>query len=397
MTFNPDPRHWHPQHLDVGVTDHCGLDCRYCYNKLGRGAARGRMGREVCDQVLEYTRRLAMYWEPHTGQLPINWNLFGGEPMEAFEVIEYLVTQAERRKLPVNVEVFTNGSVGTEEQIQWCRKHNVKPKRSVGGCPEMCAVTRPGDYLDKYEARSPLWDDWGVMRRVTLVPGTEHLVMSTLRYFYDKGYWGGIDFVTDDYADWSDEQIATLKSQLTKLAEEFVRQFHAGHVLFNERIQVMAQWLFQQPRQLNVACGAGWGTQAITWDGYIQPCHRFLREPRDSAFSGGTLSDILAGKAPAFGPLFVDAILSASRFEETDECKACVARYSCQHGCYHLSWVACGGDMKKTPRIRCEIYRHYIKLAKWIHGELAPVDPIWYLCVAEPCEPIPDEEMIRNV
>lgn len=392
MPFDANQRAWRPRHLDVGVTDLCSLNCRYCYLTLGPAVARGPMSREVCDQVLDYTRRLAMHHEPQQGPSPINWNLFGGEPMEAFEVIEYLVTNAERQHLPVNVEIFTNGAVGTYEQIKWCLAHGIKPKRSVGGCPEMCALTRPGDYLQRYEERSPAWDDWGAMRRVTIVPGTEMHVMRTLKYFYDRGYWGGIDFVTDDYADWTDAQIETLKGQLTKLAEEFVRQFQAGHVMYNERLQIMAQWLFQQPRQLNIACGAGWGTQSISWDGFIFPCHRFLREPRDSPFCGGTLADAIAGNGPTFGEPFTAAVVSASKFEETDECKACSARYSCQHGCYHVSKLACGGDLGKTPRIRCEIYRYYIQLAKWVHGELAALDPIWYLCTCEPCLPISTED-----
>jgi len=386
MSFNPDQRRWMPQHLDIGITDRCDLNCRYCYLSIAPGAPQGDMDASVCDLVLEYTKRLAMYYEPLQGTQPIHWNLFGGEPFVAFSVIQYLVAEAKIQQLPVEIEVYTNGAAATAEQISWCRKHKIAPKRSVGGCPEACAVTRPGSYLRRYEAATPLWDDWGTMRRVTLVPGTEQYLMRTLKYFYDRGYWGGIDFVTDDYADWAPEQIATLKEQITRLAHEFVWQFKTGYVMYNERLQIMGQWLFQEPQRLNLACGAGWGTQAITSDGYVVPCHRWLREPRDSPFCGGKLEDVLKD-GPKFGQIFVDAVLSASRLEETDECRACSARYSCQHGCYHLSWVK-GGDLKKTPTVRCEVYRHYIEMAKWVHAELAPLDKFWYLCTAERCSAI---------
>lgn len=390
--FHPDQTFWRPQHLDIGVTDLCNLECKYCYLTLDPGAPRGHMSTEVCNLVLDYTQRLVDFYPPTPEDpQPIKWNLFGGEPFVAFPVMQYLVNIARRHRWPVVIEVYTNGATATQEQVQWCKDNSVFPKRSVGGCPEACAITRPGAYLENYERETEFWDDRSLLRRVTVVPGTEQYIMQSLRYFYRKGYWGGIDFVTDDYANWSPEQIAELKNQITRLAEEYVRQFKAGCVMYNERIQITAQYLFQEPQRLNIGCGAGWGTQGITWDGYIVPCHRFLRESRNSPFCGGLLAELLAGDGPSFGSKFTDAVQSVSRCEETEECKQCSARLPCQHGCYHLSSVACDGDLKATPKVRCEVYRHYAKLAHWVHAELKPLDPIWYLCKAEPCRPIPEE------
>lgn len=384
-------RAWRPRNLDLEITARCNLGCTYCY--LGRnttGEQRGDMGREVADQVLEYTRLLADHHEPLCGPTArIAWHLFGGEPFLAFETVRYLVTEAERRNLPVDVAIFTNGASASPEQVAWCKSHRITPKRSTGGCPEACVATRPGDYLGRYEVETRLWNDYGLPRRITLVPETACYLMRTVKYFYDRGYWGGLDFVCDQYATWSAAAVATLKDQLDLLAREFVRQFRAGRMLWNEQIQQTARRLFGTPK-LHLGCGAGWGLQAITWDGYVVPCHRFLRDPRDSAFCGGRLSDLLAGRGPSFGERFADHVDGLSRGEEPAGCQSCSARTACWHGCYHVSWKTCG-TLDRSPAVHCELTRHYVELAKWVHSELAEMDARWFDCAAQPCEPIVEE------
>lgn len=378
---------WMPDQLDVGITDRCDRECRYCYNAKS-GPAVGDMPPEVCQQVLEYTRRLAQYHEPLQGTHPIVWNLFGGEPFLAFPIVQHLATEAERQHLPVDITVFTNGASATVEQIAWCREHGIRSQRSVGGCPEACAITRPGDYLARYEAQTALWCDWDRQRRVTLTPDTARYLMRSLKYFYGRGYWGGLDFQTDDYADWPEETVTLLKGQLTRLALEFIRQFRAGHVLHNERLQTTGHRLFGEPRNY-LGCGAGWGTQAITPDGYLMACHRFLREPRESPFCGGLLRDVLDGQPPRWGRLFTDHVAALARQEERDECRLCPARPVCSRGCYHVSWIT-ARTLGTSPRVRCEITRHYVELARLVHVSVRDADPQWYACDAERCEAIPE-------
>lgn len=380
---------WYPDCLDINLTGRCSLKCSYCYlGKLNK-ANRGVMSPEVAEQVLEYTARLARHHEPLQGSHKIQWNLFGGEPFNAFGVVMLLVTEAQLRGLPVDVHIFTNGATATAEQVAWCRKHGITPHRSTCGCPESCAKSRPGEYLERYEAETLLWEDWHLPRRVTVTPDTAGLVMQSLKYIYLKDYWGGVDFVVDAYGQWSDEAIATFKEQLTRLAAEFVRQFKAGHVLYCEGLQKTAARLFGPPT-LYLGCGAGWGTQAITWDGYLMPCHRFLREPRQSPFSGGKLADLLAGKPLGFGAEFTEHVNRLAQQEEPEECQRCPARQSCSHGCYHISHLTTK-DLKKSPRVWCEVQRHYVELARWVNELVWDLNPQWYDCEAEKCEPIPED------
>lgn len=375
-----------PRNLDIEVTARCNLRCAYCY--LGEASpTAGDMSIAVADQVIDYTQRLAMHHEPLRGEGRIDWCLFGGEPFLAFGTMQYLVARAESLELPVSVEIFTNGATATPEQVAWCKEHGVTAKRSVGGCPDACALTRSGDYLERYERETALWGDYHLQRRVTVTPATAKFVMASLKWFYARGYWGGLDFVADEYSAWPAEDVAELKAQLSRLAGEFVRQFRVGRVLYNEALQVAAGRLLRQPPVLNLGCGGGRGLQAIAWDGYIVPCHRFLREPRDSGFCGGRLVDLLQTGRTVWGKPLAEYTDSLSRGHESADCRQCPARLSCQHGCMHVAHKTTD-VLGSPPPLHCEIQRHYAALALWIDGLLRDIDPRWYDCLATPCEPI---------
>jgi radical SAM protein with 4Fe4S-binding SPASM domain len=224
---------------------------------------------ETAEQVLQY---IAMLSKSLPKNRHISLCMFGGEPFLNFEVMKYVVEEADKRKLPTGRAVMTNGATATPDQIEWCKSHRIIPKRSATGCPEACELTRPGTYLERYHAESAHYSDYGRPRRITVIPETAGYMMQTIRYFQEKGYWGMLDFSTDDYADWSDDAIQTHKDQLTRMAHEVVRQFRLGHVLCNEVLFLVARKAFESGRIISVGCGAGWGLQAITWDGYVVPC-----------------------------------------------------------------------------------------------------------------------------
>jgi radical SAM protein with 4Fe4S-binding SPASM domain len=260
---------WWPRNLDLDITSRCNQNCKYCYLGQIPPEQRGDMSMETAKQVLQYIALLAKKLPP---KRHIAMCMFGGEPFLNFEVMKYIVEECDRRKLPTGRAVMTNGATATPEQIQWCKTHRITPKRSATGCPEACALTRPGNYLDRYHAETALYGDYGRPRRITVIPETAAYLMGTLRYFTKLGYFGMLDFSTDDYADWSDAAIAEHKSQLTRMAKEIVRQFRLGYVLHNEMLFLVAKKAFETSRVLSIGCGAGWGLQAITFDGYVVPC-----------------------------------------------------------------------------------------------------------------------------
>lgn len=388
-----DTSKWKPRNLDLEISALCNLHCKYCYleKRTESDPPRGNMTRETADLVLQYIEHILACIKGERRHISVC--LFGGEPFLNFDVMRYFVEECDRRQYPVGRAVMTNGATATPEQVRWCLQHRVVAKRSVGGCPEACALTRPGDYLDRYLAESLIWNDYHRPRRVTTIPETAKFLMQTVKFFYGKGYWGSLDFSTDDYAQWQPEQIAEYKSQTERLSREFVRQYRNGRVLGNEMLQVYGRKIYGTSKVMTIGCGAGHGLQAVTWDGYLLPCHRMLREPRTSVMCGGHLRDVLCGKPPRFGSELQDDIFRCSSGIVPKQCEGCEATQCCQHGCRHLAW-ATSGVLDKVPEVRCIFTRHWRRLALLVHSQLGNAQiggKPWWEARPTRCLPIPED------
>lgn len=363
---------WTPINLDLEITTRCNLHCKYCYLNKHPLIDKGDMSIEVANLVLKYMHKIKSRIPPSKH---IQICFFGGEPFLNFDIVQYLTLNILKQKIPTRFAIFTNGATATEAQINWCKKYNIRAKRSVGGCPEACELTRPGDYLQKYHEETKLWNDWGGTRRITIIPEIAQYIMKSVQYFHNKGYYGAFDFTTDNYVEWSKVNINHYKEQITLLAKEVVRQFFMGNVLAIITFNAMAKKY--RNNNVNMGCGAGWGLQGITWDGNIVPCHRMFREPIESPMYGGRLSNVLDGIPFVFGNELYSHILDCRAKKDNEKCQACIAKTICHHGCRHVNWCT-SRNLYATPQVHCIFMKHIYKTVKWIHSQIGHIDESWY-------------------
>lgn len=362
-----DPSQWHPHCLDVEVTTACDLGCAYCY--LGK-PGEGQMDEATADATVAYLASHRRHWTRHQ---VAELNLYGGEPFLNFPIMQRLVAKA-REALPVRVAVFTNGATATADQVRWCVRNGVHPKRSTAGFPEAAALTRPGGYTGRWLDEGVLWHDEWSTHRLTVTPETAPYVAHSVRWLHIKGYHGPVDLATDDYAAWSEDDLRAYYDCIWKLAREFIHQYARDAMLAVENFTNAGRCLFGQGDAMVLGCGAGWNTQGIDYSGGIVPCHRFFREPAGSEFRGGSVLD--PNLAATFDWAFLTRLRVLSAGIETDTCHECDARRCCSHGCYHVSHVACG-DLSKSPDIRCRVTRLYAEVVRWIHRQVGDGNPWW--------------------
>lgn len=89
--------------LTIMPTEQCNFRCTYCYEDYKKG----KMSREHQNALLKYIQRTIM----NTGRLHISW--FGGEPLLALDVIEYIMENVKKmclqRKIQFSSNMTTNG------------------------------------------------------------------------------------------------------------------------------------------------------------------------------------------------------------------------------------------------------------------------------------------------
>jgi len=329
------------------------------------------MSDEVVDDALTLVGRI----NESKGGKQFTLYFYGGEPFVAFDRMRSIVERARARKLNCRFGIVTNGCTATPEQIRWCKQNDLTAQRSIDGCAEAMEFNRPG-VLPKYEAETLLWEDYSRTRRCTVSPETAPFLLKSLRYFADQGFAKGGAFIPDEYPDWTPEQMASLLKGLKDMAQEFVNDFKAGKPFWTHHFHKAAQGLFE--RQTSIAgCGAGRSMLGITSDGYVVPCQRCSREPKDGPMCMGTVKELLAGSARGFGVEWTSRMEAIRQKQELPQCIDCIAREACLKGCFHCNWSK-NHDLFKPTEINCVVNREVVRLTLWIDRELRSTDPYWW-------------------
>jgi len=374
------------KYFDFEITTRCNLKCRYCYLGSMTDIPRTDMSDEVVEDSLTLVERIVAA----RGGKQFTLYFYGGEPFAAFARMQSIVQRARARKVNVRFGIVTNGCSATPEQVRWCRQNGLTAQRSIDGCAAAMEFNRPG-MLPKYEAETLLWEDYDRTRRSTVSPETAPFLLESLRYFAEQGFAKGAAFIPDEYPDWTPQQQAALLKSLREVAEEFVRDFQAGKPFWTHHFHKAAQGLFERQTS-SAGCGAGRTLLGITYDGYVVPCHRFSREPKDGPMCLGTVKQWLSDTQRGFGPEWTRRMEFIRQRQELPQCEHCVAREACVKGCHHCSWLK-NHDLFQPTEINCLVNREAVRLTLWIDKQLRTIDPQWWkrklVGVSRPTSPPP--------
>jgi uncharacterized protein len=161
---------------------------------------------------------------------------------------------------------------------------------------------------------------------------------------------------------------------LWEIGEEFVKDHREGKRWrfhwFDKPIAALSG------RSCSVHCGAGRGLHAVSWDGFLFPCHRFCSEPRDGECCAGSLAQVLAGTARGYGPVIQRRLDNARTGWRPPTCNGCIARGGCPGGCAHENYKA-GASIDQPPPMQCRIRRECVKIVAWMDGQLREEFPDW--------------------
>jgi uncharacterized protein len=253
----------------VLVTANCNLRCDYCYiSKKPR-----QMNIEIADKSLDFIFRES------DNSTRISITFFGGEPLMAPVMIEYICKRALERAATDNRELSfsmtTNGTLVNKRNAELIRKYDVKTKLSIDGIGESQDRHRKQvDGAGSFDLIAKNIDNIlslpGLTVRMTVTPDTVTYLADSVRWLSQKGF-RHIFFTPVVEADWNELNLSALYDCYQKLSI-YQEQNKRG-----ARVSNLARDLSRLRRgnKRIYGCGAAVSMVAIDPEGYLYPCHRF--------------------------------------------------------------------------------------------------------------------------
>jgi uncharacterized protein len=318
-------------HLVVMLAGGCNMGCTYCFERdVPIYQNPNLLTRTKADEILHW-------FFTHQEGPSAHVQLYGGEPLLNWPVLQYVVEQAEAisatRGISLTKYLITNGTLLTRERIAWLKEHEVAIQVSVdgdgathdrfrvfkNGRPTLPVIKGHIEELDRQQA------DYNLRAVVTRANPDPSAVTSALR-----GLGAGrVSFEPVATTDASSRLDAGDWELLLERHDELVNRPFSSWGELPESVKSMILKI-SEGRRLFYGCGAGLSEVTIAPDGSIYECQRIYREPY------GNVSD---GR----GPRELD-----SRFltmvDERPVCRDCWARYLCGGGCLHQAHTDGGSD-----------------------------------------------------
>lgn len=253
------------------ITHSCNLNCTYCFEKYKSGK---KMSFDVAKNILEKE------FKNYTGDINserLAIELFGGEPLTNFPLIQQIYEWTKQQSLPFNYifQITTNGTLLTTEIKTWLRerKEDFRIVMSVDGTEAMQLKNRGCDLAElPITFIKEVWPD--SYFKMTLSSATLPFYSSGVISLSEKGYKIASSLAEGQI--WNKDDHKIYKAELEKLAEYFLDNpdkdlEHPFNILYREYTE---ERINNELPHKN--CGCGTTIAMYDTDGVLYPCHLFL-------------------------------------------------------------------------------------------------------------------------
>ncbi|MDR2295589.1 MAG: thioether cross-link-forming SCIFF peptide maturase [Clostridiales Family XIII bacterium] len=353
--------------LCLHVAHDCNMSCRYCFADDGafdgqRTLLPAETGKRAIDFLLTHSgnrRRLEI-------------DFFGGEPLLNFPVVKALVAYARARERDfgkhIGFTITTNGLLLDAEKEAFCNAHMDNVILSMDGRPEV------HDAMRKTAGGGPTYASV-LKNHKRFVQNREgkHYVRGTftrhnldfsedVRHLADLGFR---NISAEPVVAGEDRDFALREADLPRILAEYDRL--AAFCLARERSgEGISFFHFNVDLERGpcvfkriAGCGAGTEYVAVSPEGDLYPCHRFVGNP---AFRMGGLHD-----ATFENPFY--EVFNRAHVQSKPDCRACWAKFHCGGGCHANAWQM-NGDILKPYALGCALERKRVECAIGIRAAL---------------------------
>jgi uncharacterized protein len=330
--------------LYLFVCQECNLKCAYCYGNEGEYGQRGRMTPDVMNSAFE------RFFSAGQGLHYVTF--FGGEPLMNFPLMEKTAKLAQEYrddgKADVNMCIVTNGTLYNPKIDAFFREHIRDVTFSLDGpkaLNDAQRVAKSGDSvydlaeenIRKLTADAPF--GWS-FRTIVTRAGCDQVedIYKHMETFNP----GGIGIVDVDVP--KDSPLHIDDVQYTRFLEQIVAVNRRGigsilegdaPVAFEYPFYIL--YYFVSRSHALYHCNAGTNLLAVTAEGDVYPCHRFVGIKE---FNMGNVADPELKTSERYQSIrnqFVNATV-----DNREGCRDCWARYLCGGSCAKYAYAEHG-------------------------------------------------------
>lgn len=353
--------------LCLHVAHDCNLRCGYCFAGTGDfGGCRELMSKETAEKAVEFAIKGSR--QRHNLEL----DLFGGEPLMNWGVVEHIVNYVRRREKEtgknIKLTLTTNGTLLNDENIKFLNDNRVMLVLSLDGKKETHDAMRPfPNKKGSYDAAVR-----GFKKVIESREGKNYYLRGTYTHFSTHFADEVLDMTKvgkeisvepvvgiDEPYVLTEEDLPVIFAEYDKLARAYLEHRHNGDPFDFFHFNVALDNGPCVAKRL-AGCGAGHEYFAITPEGDIYPCHQFVGREQ---YKLGTLDT---------GVVKPDLV---QKFRHTHvmtkpECSKCWARFFCSGGC-HANADLINGDISKPYEYGCKLQKKRLECAIIIQAILA--------------------------
>lgn len=314
--------------IELNLTFNCNLTCEYCF--VHCKSPHERMSLETAQKAIDLLVDRAIF--PN-----VVITLIGGEPLLEFpliqQIVPYALERAARRNLIVTWAITTNGTLITEEMLQYFARHQMNLLISLDGGPEThdrYRRTRSGEGTwHKITGLLPLVQKYQPWLGARMTVSTEAL--STMREDFNTLVGLGINQLiiapAQGEQQWTLQEIEQYGKNMVGIKADYLEHKKKGAHLLIEELES------GQPQYTGWGCRAGNTSLAIAPNGDLSPCSKLLGLTEEAGrYLVGNVHD--AVDVQKLKP-FRQAIN-----QQPQRCKGCSR--TCNGGCYAVNYQQTG-------------------------------------------------------
>lgn len=345
-----------PLLLTLCLTHDCTLRCRYCY--AGRKYAHA-MTRETAEAAIELGLQ-----EAADRSCGLDIAFFGGEPLMEWELLQhchsYLSTRAAEMSITVRYGITTNGTLLSQDKLEWMAERNYLIGLSLDGSPAMHDTNRRfadgrGSHAAVREALERIISIPTLRSKVICVVNpANHLYLREGVRWLSKHYGGEIGLNFDYWSEWTDEQFDSLTQELEGMVSDLTDTYRNGQPVRLEAIDGKIRSHLYEGAGFCNHCHIGEQEIAVSVDGKLFPCSRMVGVGDEPEI---TFGDVRSGIDRSRQHYYI-----ATRGNATPECRICTLRHRCTNTCGCTNYAGTGTINQVSPFL-CNLQQTLIRLA----------------------------------